>query len=298
MKLRRGAAKWGVAFLILAVVFSLAYIQFYQSAEAQGGPPGGNSANFDFYGYVKGPNSSFLGGANVTIEVVNFSLMTNGPPPTVAKFSNTTLLNGFFNISNITGGANYNIKIKKYKGNFTGPNTTAVYIGPTLPPFPAFFLSNDTQGILNSTFILQRAGNINLSAYNASLANRVNFTFELADTKLGFPIEDPVFDESQYIYEKIVHVPYNRNYTVQFHPHWSPPIELAINNLSLYNESPNCLNNDNCVYFINASVNTSMSMVNVWGWVNTTEFGTFNDTSANLTNLTITNYMVYLAGTW
>ncbi len=287
----RGAAKWGTLALSIAVVLSAAYFTL-QQAGAQGGPPGGSAANFDFYGYIKYPNGSYMEGANVTVEVVNFSQMSMGPPPTVAAFSNVTDAQGYFNISNITGGANYNVKIKRYISNYSGPDTLVAWVGPTLPPFPSFFLSNDTIGIQNSTFTLERAGNINLSAIDTD-GDRVNFTFEFADRKLGFPLEDPVFNESFYIYDRVVSGPYNRNYTVQFHPFWSPPMETSVTNLSVQNDTPECYNNDTCPYILGVQINTSSTLVNVWGYINTTDFGVWGNESSNLTNLSVVGYMIF-----
>ena len=66
-------------------------------------------------------------------------------------------------------------------------------MGPNLPEFPQFFLTNDSVGILNSTFTLRRAANLNLSAINVS-GGVVNFSYELVDDKLGFSMEPTYFN--------------------------------------------------------------------------------------------------------
>lgn len=282
MGLRKGAVKWGVVFLFFGIVISLAYLNGPPVAEAQ--EPTGN---FSYHGYVKNSTGGFLSGVNITIEAINFSAMGFGPPPIVGVFSNISGSDGFFNITDIQGGVNYNIRIKKFRND----NQTVTYIGPTLPPFPQFFYTDSTFGILNATFILQKAGNINLSVFNNT--GRVTFTYELIDKKLGFPIESPDFNESNYVTEKIVHVPYNRNYTIQFHSFQTPPIEFTLNNLSAHNTTPNCLDNADCVFSVNVSINNTFSPVNVYGFINTTDFGTFNASTANLTNLSVVTYLVF-----
>ena len=63
---RRGAAKLGVALLVLSVLFGLSY-SFYSSPEAEAQQA---AATFDFYGYVKYPNGSFVNNTNVTVDVL------------------------------------------------------------------------------------------------------------------------------------------------------------------------------------------------------------------------------------
>ncbi|MBI4181668.1 MAG: PGF-pre-PGF domain-containing protein [Candidatus Aenigmarchaeota archaeon] len=255
-------------------------------AAAQGGPP--PSVNFSFHGYVKLPNGSFVGGVNVTVEVINFSAIVQGPPPVVQVASNLSGPDGFFNVTALLGGQNYNLKIKKYNTTIT----TVSWMGPDLPPFPEFFFTNSQMGILNSTFILQRAGNLNISVINAS-GQHVNFSYSIIDKRLGFPLETSEFNDSKNVVSKVVAVPYARNFTVQFFPYQSPPLEFTITNLSSYNLSPECLNNDTCYYFADVQVNNSMTPVFVYGYVNTTDFGGMNQTSSNFTNLSVAAYLVF-----
>ena len=104
--LKKGAARWGILFLLLGIALAVATIQPEPvPVEAQ------QQSNFDYYGYVKYPNGSFMNGTNITVEVVNFNLPSLGPPPVVGIFTNLSDLTGFFNVTNITGGLNYRIKI-------------------------------------------------------------------------------------------------------------------------------------------------------------------------------------------
>ena len=131
MGLRRGVARWGLAALFISLVAG--GMLLFSPTEAQE-----SSENFDFSGFIKFPNGSFINGTNITIKAINFSSPTF-PPPTVGVFSNLSGPDGFFNVTNITGGVNYLITIIKF--NSTN-NTLASFIGPTLPPVPSFFLTN------------------------------------------------------------------------------------------------------------------------------------------------------------
>ncbi|MBI4020951.1 MAG: PGF-pre-PGF domain-containing protein [Candidatus Aenigmarchaeota archaeon] len=278
---------WGMVLIAAAVVVLVMVTTGPREAAAQEGP----SANFSFWGYVKYPNGTFVAGVNITVEAINFSAAVNGPPPTAQVISNLSTSTGFFNVSNILGGLNYQVKIRK----FNGTNVTVSWIGPTLPPFPDVFLKNDSFGIANSTFVLQRAANMNLSVINASGQHR-NFTYQIIDKKLGFPIETPEFNESKYANSskgKMVAVPYNRNYTVEFFPYQSAPLEVSATNLSIQNTSPDCFNDDNCDYFLGIQVNTSTTPVYVHGFINTTDFGQMNRSTANFTNLSVVTYLVF-----
>lgn len=276
--MRKGAAKIGI-FLILAaiVVFT---VHSLQPADAVPGP------GFDFYGYVQYPNGSFINATNVTITVTD---TTMGPETVIGIFDNLTDSNGFFNLTNITNDDQYSYKLK-IKHYLEGSNEIVTWVGPELPHLPAELFMNDTFGLNNASIILQRGANLNLSVVNSS-GGLINFTYDLIDKKLGYPIE--FGNASEYVYGKIVHVPYNRNYTVQFNPFFSPPLEVTINNVSAHNSSPDCFANDTCTYIAPVRANGTFDTVNVHGYINTTDFGVWGDNSSNLTNLSIVTYMVF-----
>lgn len=285
----KGSVKWGMTLLVLVLLAT--FLSFTPTEQAQAQMP---ATHFDYHGFVKYPNGSFINDTNVTIEVVDFNVATIGPPYVNSSFSNLSTVDGKFNVTNVTSAQtlNYQVKIKKYKGSYHPTQGLVTWIGPSLPPFPQFFMTNDSQGLLNATYTLERGANLNLSIFN-SAGTQINFSYMLMDSTLGYPIDSPDFNDTANVYSKIVHVPYNRNYTVQFFPFQAPPIEVSITNLSLYNESPDCFANDDCIYIVNLTTNASFGPVYVHGYINTTVFGTMNDSSSNLTNLSATNYMVF-----
>ena len=128
-----------------------------------------------------------------------------------------------------------------------------------------------------------------------STGSQINFSYELIDKKLGFQMESPDFNDANYVFRKIVHVPYNRNYTIQFYSFQTPPIEFTLNTLSAQNVSPECsdINNVNCEFIANVTIDNTVAPVAIHGWINTTEWGTQGNINSNLTNLSVVIYLVF-----
>ncbi len=179
---------------------------------------------WDFYGHVKDVNGTAL--YNATI---NITFWTMGGAP--------TLVGSNASYSNETGGFNFDVHknssyfykpvIRHFEQNRTNGTTPIDYVGQSLPWFP-FGEFEDTTDI---NFYLREAGTINITAVNAT-GSAKKFYYQVKDTKLGYPIDG---DFDNYISQKTVYVPIDRNYSVMIYPNESMPVSFDWNNFSATN---------------------------------------------------------------
>lgn len=176
--------------------------------------------NFGFTGTTKLENGSFQPNTNVTIY--DYVMGTNGPPSEVYISSVLTDSTGLFRLWGINGSKS-TYKLKMFWAN----STRVHYVGSNLPPFPAnMFYSvppppemvgvpkfKKMPTINGSTFYLQQAATINISATGNTTPNAipVQFGYEVIDQAVGFPIESNVRNA---VWNKEVIVPISRSYTV------------------------------------------------------------------------------------
>ena len=135
------------------------------------------------------------------------------------------------------------------------------YVGQSLPSFPYTVVSNG----LSINLYLEEAGTINITAINAS-GQPTNFKYTVKDTLLGYTIAE---DFDNYVTEKIIYVPRNRNYSIMIYPNQSLPVSFNWNN-STSSDSYNfttanlsSYNSDN--YTIQKKFNCSQNLIIING---------------------------------
>lgn len=202
-----------------------------------------------FSGYVYNITEGPLNNTNVTIEIWN------------DETSELTLNTSFSNLSNSSGywtvEVNSSLLVSGKSVKFIPMHYVSGvyvdYIGATLPAFP----SDEVTVMLNTSainFYLKEGATINISAINAS-GGAVNFTYMVKDTRLGFPISS---DWNNYVYQKVIYLPADRNYSIEIFPFQKMPIYYDLNNLSAYTAPK----------IVNITFNTTTSAVRVTGRFN------------------------------
>lgn len=171
--------------------------------------------NFGFSGYVKNDTGILQPGTNVTIY--EYAMNLNGPPSEIPLASAITDSNGMFRLWGINGSK------EMYKMRLVHNNSVrATLVGPTLPGFPSnmFYptpvppempMFKKKPVINGSTFYLQPAATINISAIGNVTSIPVRFGYELIDQAVGFPIESNIRES---LWSKEIVVPIGRSYTV------------------------------------------------------------------------------------
>ncbi len=206
-----------------------------------------NATNFS--GYTYNTTEGALNATNVTIEIWN------------DETSELTLNTSYSALSNASGYWNITIpdselvtgKSVKFVPRHYVSGVYADYVGAILPPFP----SEEITEMLNASainFYLKGGATINISAVNVS-GGSVNFTYMVKDTRLGFPISS---DWTNYVYQKVIYLPADRNYSIEIFPFQRMPIYYDLNNLSAY-PTPK---------IVNITFNTTTSAVRVTGRFN------------------------------
>src|SRR3989344_145743 len=109
---------------------------------------------FVYQGHIKNSTGAFVGGANVSVNVVD---STQGWQTTYV-WSNLTNASGFFQITvwNDTITNFFRPVVRIYSGS------TVIEIGPTLPEFPSAVFSS---GLNNSNMTTVTAATFNLTTY-------------------------------------------------------------------------------------------------------------------------------------
>lgn len=175
--------------------------------------------NFAFSGYVKNESGDVINATNVTMY--RFKEAASGPPAEVYESSILSSATGLFHFPSINGSEqSYKIKLI-YKANGTDygvvTNGNASKTGTILPPFPSslfYPLSTATSSdfsLNGSSFYLQDAATLNITAKGNASGNHVYFGYEVIDQKVGFPIESNINTNLSYV--EVV-VPTGKDYTV------------------------------------------------------------------------------------
>jgi PGF-pre-PGF domain-containing protein len=230
----------------LSLTLVLTAVMFCVSASSVLGAP------ITFGGYVFNVTESPINGTNVTIEV-----WQDTPTWGInSSYSNISDINGKWSVTFDDGVLNGR-SVKFVVRHFTGPDSVD-FRGGILPPFPWQELSPQNPfspiNISNITFYLKEAATINITAINSSNEN-IGFSYAVVDTKIGFPIES---DWTNIYTEKIVHVPADRNYSIQVIPQQAMPVFYELNNLSAYSTPKR----------VNIIFNTTSSLIRVSGHIN------------------------------
>ncbi|MEK9168993.1 MAG: hypothetical protein AAB690_02195, partial [Patescibacteria group bacterium] len=161
----------------------------------------------------------------------------------------------------------YKPVITHFENNKTDGSTPMDFIGQSLPAFPYQELQNG----LNTDFYLREAGTINITAVNET-GYPVNFTYILKDQALGYPLE---MDFNNYVSQKTIYVPRDRNYSIMILPNQSMPVRFNWNNFSatsFYNISTpsnniNLSNYNVTTHTLHKRFNTSMNLIWVSGFI-------------------------------
>lgn len=171
--------------------------------------------SFQFNGTTKDENGNFLNNSviNVTIR--------DGMWNALSYVSGTSNASGWFNFSIASNNSWF------YEPSILHSNASANYVdfkSKIIPSFPSAMLVM----LAGTTFYLQPAGTINITAINAT-ANRIAFMYQVKDTKLGYPIAQNFLT---HVTEAVVYVPKNRNYSIMIYPNQSMPISFNWNNFA------------------------------------------------------------------
>ena len=180
------------------------------------------------------------------------------------------------------------------RDSYSIESANATKVGTVLPPFPAFlYYPQDGSGAYDvslngSTFYLQEASTLNLTATNAT-GDLIRFGYEVVDQLLGFPIESNI---KASVIEKQVVVPAGRDYTVMIvrEPSQFPDLgpstcPSAMNETTCPTppKSNNTLGTLSGGAVTDVSINLSVSKIYVYGCINL-ETG-HNNSDVNVTNI-------------
>jgi len=178
---------------------------------------------FEFSGYTKNETGDYQNITNVSMYGVEPGV--NGPPTeTILDSVISTGTDGFFIFPALNYSSSF-YKLKFIYYNSTEPASTvtggatrveATKVGTILPQFPlnmyypTYGFEAYDMGLNGSTFYLQDASTLNLTAAN-STGDIINFGYEVTDQLLGFPIESNVFGN---VSSADIVVPSGRDYSV------------------------------------------------------------------------------------
>ncbi|HRZ85846.1 MAG TPA: carboxypeptidase-like regulatory domain-containing protein [Candidatus Paceibacterota bacterium] len=161
---------------------------------------------FGFYlnGTVYDNLGNPLNASNVSVTIQNMSTRT-----TISINSTLTNESGSFNLS-LTGDATYGYQLKIVHINSTWNNVD--FVGQSLPSFPYSEFNSLSASLIN--LYLKQAGTINITVLNKSEAKTSNYSVQIKDTKLGYPISCEGASGDQYF----CYVPKDRNYSLMIYP--------------------------------------------------------------------------------
>lgn len=211
------------------------------------------SSSFDLNGTVYDSDGNALNNSNITVTVRdstnNFGIVTN-----------------FETFSNESGGFNMTLPDNSdwmYQPTLKKVNETYGYVqlvGQSLPSFPSFALSQ----VSGTEFFLRDAGTINLTAVN-STGDRINFRYQIKDTKLGYAIAEG-FDSV--VSEKVVYIQKDRNYSLMIFPQMSMSVSYDWDNFSSTSDYSFGLSDYNSTTStLRKQFNTTMSYVRAYGYI-------------------------------
>ncbi len=280
----------GVSVSVAAVAVFAAFLALLFSSVGSGQespgacPLQGGIGSFALRGNVL--NSSFhnatsnasMWGANVNVSIFNMTFSNFGEPQKIyINSTNTSSINGsfFLNIGPGSCSAMYTLSFVAY--NASGLN--AWEVGPSLPPLPVVALVSFMD---NSTFYLQPAATLNLTAVNQT--HNISFNYVIFDDALGFPLAENFMTR---LLNASVVVPRAKNYTVmmmrspQFEPGVENPFATALPPQTI--RVQNASNFSGTEFVISLTKNLSFGMFTVSG--NVSVVG--NTTPVNVTQVLV-----------
>lgn len=175
-----------------------------------------SAESFVFNGTVYDIDGNPLNGTEINVTVRDQTFTVLGSNKTTANLS------GWFSL-NVTGPDN-----SFYQPVITHTNTSGnytAYVGQSLPSFPRQVYLTELSA---PTFYLRPAGTINITAVNSSGA-RISFTYQIKDTRLGYPIAENFLTPTQ---QAVIYLPRERNYSIMIYPNQSMPVSFDWNNFS------------------------------------------------------------------
>ena len=193
--------------------------------------------------------------------------------------SQFTVIGYNYTRTNATGW--FNLTVDEVSGGFYQPTIThnnaslipspVDFVGQNLPAFPSDLL----QLVAGTSFYLREGGTVNITAIN-STGGKVNFRYQIKDTKLGYPIAD---DFQNYVSEVRVYLPRDRNYSIMIYPNASMPVSfswdnftsantynLGVNSVSKYNATTRTLHYQFNTTIVSARVSGYINYSSVGGW--------------------------------
>ncbi|MEA3329501.1 MAG: hypothetical protein U9Q06_02040 [Nanoarchaeota archaeon] len=221
---------------------------------------------WDFYGYTYDTNGNAL---NNTIVNITFYTISGGPPTLVGSNSSTSNESGWFNFS-VTSNESW--FYKPVINHFNSTTNAIDYIGQSLPQFPYSHFINTT----NINFYSKEAGTINITAIN-STGDRINFTYAVKDTKLGFPIASEYITS---VSEAVVYVPRDRNYSVMIFPEMALPISFNCNNFSSnssYDIVAGLSTYNVTTHTVQKTFNATDNLIRLTGYINATNISGWDE---------------------
>ncbi len=219
---------------------------------------------WEFNGTIKDINGTTLG--NTLINVTMWT-MSGGPPQIIGSNSTFSNASGWFNLS-VADNQTWMYKITIIHTNST---TNAVdWIGQSLPQFPY----QEFQNGMSVDFYLRPAGTINITAINGS-GDRINFRYQVKDTKLGYPIAE---EFNNPVSEAIIYVPRDRNYSIMIYPEQALPVALNWNNFSSESYNTSLLTYNATTHTLEKTFNCTDKLIRITGYLK-------NSTGSSLENL-------------
>ncbi len=212
------------------------------------------NSTFEFNGTVKDENDNLLNSS-----VINITIINQNNWQIISYSSTNSNASGWFNLS-VPSYSLWMYRLDIIKRNET--TNTVEFKSKSIPAFPSIML----QQLSGTTFYLQEAGTINLTAINAS-GDRAAFQYQIKDTKLGYPVAEQF---GTYTTEAIVYVPKNRNYSIMVYPNVSMPVSFDWNNFSSnisYNFSDGISSYNATTSTLHKQFNLTMSMPRVSGYI-------------------------------
>lgn len=212
-----------------------------------------------------------INGIRIANATINITVRSTTDWSIVGYNFTTSNESGWFNIT-VPNNAQWMYQPKISHINISIPTKNYTdYMGQTLPAFPSLMF--DVLGSPN--FYLGDAGTFNLTAINSS-GGRIAFNYQLKDTLLGYPIAESFNFQSGGVFDAIVTVPANRNYSVMIFPNQSLPVSFQWNNFSsraTYNVTTPASGNNISHYngttrTVHKQFNTSMSFPAIQGYFN------------------------------
>ncbi len=223
---------------------------------------------WDFYGYTYDVDGNILYNTTINISIWDMSGGSSNLVGSNFSYSNES---GWFNFS-ISGNSSWMYKpiIRHFQENKTDGSTPIDYIGQSLPMFPYSHFFNTT----DIKFYLRDAGTINITAIN-STGDRINFTYTVKDTKLGFPVEE----NNNEVSEGIVYVPRDRNYSITIFPRTDMRAIYNWNNFSSGSSytSSDLLSYNATTHTIQKTFNVTTNLLRITGHIQNTSGDDFAD---------------------